>query len=88
MASKRTKEQCITWLKSVAADKNSLDGINAELCLNLIDEQKNRLDKLGMQFHQLQTERDKLRDQIYREDIFDPARQKEMEDLGIEFSEF
>ena len=88
MASKRTKEQCITWLKSVAADKNSLDGINAELCLNLIDEQKNRLDKLGMQFHQLQTERDKLRDQMHLEDIFDPARRKEMEDLGIEFSEF
>lgn len=88
MASRRTNEQCLTWLRSMAADKNSLDGINAELCLNLIYEQKERLEKLGAQFHQVQTERNKLRDQIHLEDIFDPSRRDEMEDLGFDIKEF
>ena len=53
MASRKTREQCMTWLRSMAADRDSLDGINAELCLGLIAEQQNRLDKLGAQFGQM-----------------------------------
>ena len=71
MASRKTNEQCLTWLESVAADKNSLDGINAELCLNLIREQKDRLEKLGAQFYEVKRQRDILREQDHLEDIFD-----------------
>ena len=77
MASKKTHEQCLTWLRSMAADKNSLDGINAELCLNLINEQKERLNKLGVQFHNVEEERDRLRERINL-----------MEGFGLEFSDF
>lgn len=71
MASKKTKEQCLTWLRSMAADRNSLDGINAELCLNLIEEQKQRLDKLGAQFNQIKCERDYLKQRASEYEILD-----------------
>ena len=37
MASRKSNEQAMTWLRSMAADKNSLDGINAELVLYILD---------------------------------------------------
>lgn len=60
MASKKSYNQAILWLRSMAADKNSLDGINAELCLNIIFEQKERLEKLGIQFKNVKSQRDDL----------------------------
>ncbi len=62
MASRKTNEQCRTWLRSMAADRDSLDGINAELCLRVIEEQKSQLEKLGIQFNQMRRERDMLRE--------------------------
>ena len=67
MASRRTNEQCITWLRSMAADTNSLDGINAQLVLNVIEEKNNRLEKLGAQFKMVENDRNRLREVI---DIF------------------
>lgn len=69
MASKKSNDQAILWLRSMAADKNSLDGINAELCLNIILEQKDRLEKLGAQFGEVKTQRDDLRKRIENEGI-------------------
>ena len=54
MPSQRTMEQCLTWLNSKAADENTLDGINAELCLNVISELRERYNKLGAQYNLLQ----------------------------------
>lgn len=62
MASRKTNEQCRAWLMSMAADRDSLDGINAELCLRVIEEQKSQLEKLGIQFNQMRRERDMLRE--------------------------
>ncbi len=64
MASHKTNEQCITWLRSMAADKDSLDGINAELCLNLIESQKSQLNKLGIQFNQVTDSRDAMKREL------------------------
>ena len=60
MPSKKATEQCMTWLRSMAADRDSLNGINAELVLNVIAEQKNRLDRLGAQFQHMKNDRDAL----------------------------
>lgn len=37
MPSKKAVEQAMIWLRSIAADKDSLDGINAQVCLNVIN---------------------------------------------------
>lgn len=67
MASKKSNEQAILWLRSMAADKNSLDGINAELCLNIIFEQRERLEKLGVQFGQIKKQNDDLLKRVKNE---------------------
>ena len=64
MTKRRSYEQAMTWLNSKAADKDSLDGINAELCINLIEDLRARLDKLGAQFQQMKNSRDKLLDDL------------------------
>lgn len=97
MANRRTNEQAMIWLKSMAADRNSLDGINAELCLNLIQEQKDRLEKLGAQFQQVKNSRDNLlreRKQILEsiENVLDTGLSEEqkafLRDNGVEVVEF
>jgi hypothetical protein len=47
MPSKKSFDQCMLWLNSKAADRDSLDGINAELCINVINDLKAQKDKLG-----------------------------------------
>lgn len=61
MASRKSNEQAMTWLKSMAADKNSLDGINAELVLYILAEQKKKYERLGIQYSALQRKYEKLR---------------------------
>ena len=53
MPSRKSMEQVMTWLNSKAADKNSLDGINAELCISVINELRMRLERLGVQFYNI-----------------------------------
>lgn len=74
MASRKTNEQCRTWLRSMAADRDSLDGINAELCLRVIEEQKSQLEKLGIRCNQLKREVDNLRDSLryFRGNDYEP----------------
>lgn len=50
MPSKKGIEQALTWLKSKAAEKNTLDGVNAELCINVIMDLQRQYDRLGAQF--------------------------------------
>lgn len=57
MPSKKSTEQALTWLRSKAADKDSLDGINAELCLNVIQDLKDRNNKQGYTIHKLLSEK-------------------------------
>ena len=47
MASKKELEQMITWLKSIASDKDSFDGINAQRCLDYIKFLRGALDVKG-----------------------------------------
>ncbi len=47
MPSRRSYEQAMTWLRSKAADRDSLDGVNAELVLNIMDEYRRKLDEKG-----------------------------------------
>lgn len=61
MASKKTNDQCMTWLRSMAADQNSLDGINAQLCIHAITDLKDRLDKLGSLYYSAKHENEVLK---------------------------
>ena len=90
MASHKTTEQCLTWLRSMAADRDSLDGINAEMCLNLIREQKAKLQKLGAQFNGVREERDRLREstKFFAAVCGDEEARKEQETLGVQFVDF
>lgn len=63
MASRKSNEQAITWLRSMAADKNSLDGINAELVLYILEEKDRQYKKLGAQYSILTKRYDQLKSQ-------------------------
>ena len=56
MASKRSIDQVNAWLQNKIAEKDTLDSINAELCLNVIESLKTKLDRLGVQFHQVRSQ--------------------------------
>ena len=55
MPSHKGMEQALIWLRSKAADKDSLDGINAELVLNVIEDLKKQNEKKGYAINQLKT---------------------------------
>ena len=64
MPSKKGMEQALLWLKNKASEKNTLDAVNAELCINVIMDLQRQYDKLGAQFGNLRNSKPK-------EDIFD-----------------
>ena len=53
MPSKQGREQALMWLKSKATNKNTLDAINAELCINVIMDLQRQYDRLAAQFGSL-----------------------------------
>lgn len=54
MPSQKKMEQCMTWLRSQAADQEDiLNGINAQITIEIIEELRNRNRKLGLQIGQL-----------------------------------
>lgn len=57
MSSKKANEQAMTWLRSIAADKNSMDGINAELVINIIEDLRRQLNSKGVVIGNLMRER-------------------------------
>lgn len=57
MPSKKGIDQALTWLKGKACDKNTLDGINAELCINVIMDLQRQYDRLGSQFNNIKNSR-------------------------------
>ena len=44
---KKSITQAMTWLQSIAADKDSLDGINANICVSIIQRLRHQLDVKG-----------------------------------------
>lgn len=48
MPSRQSYEQVMTWLNSKAADRDSLDGINAQLVINVINEYRKELNGKGI----------------------------------------
>lgn len=52
MPSKKGMEQAIVWLRSKAAEP-TLDGINAELCLNVINDLREQNNRKGAIIHRL-----------------------------------
>ena len=55
MPSKKGQEQALRWLRNKAAEKNTLDGINAELCINVIYDLQRQYDRLAIQFVSLKS---------------------------------
>lgn len=52
--------QALNWLKSIAASRNSLDSINADLCIRVIEGQKEEISRLGSICHNLMKDRKEL----------------------------
>ena len=48
MAGRKELDQMMTWLKSIAADEKSLDGINAQRCLDYIKSLRSSLNLKGI----------------------------------------
>ncbi len=63
MPSKKAIDQSLTWLRSKANDRETLDGINAELCINVIMDLKRQYDRLGIQFGNLSRSKKDPKDQ-------------------------
>lgn len=63
MPSKKAIDQSLTWLRSKANDRETLDGINAELCINVIMDLKRQYDRLGIQFGTLSRSKKDQKDQ-------------------------
>ena len=55
MPSRKGMEQAMTWLRSKAEDKNSLDGINAELVLNVIADLQRQNNQKGYVINRMRT---------------------------------
>lgn len=55
MPSKKSMDQVVTWLKSKTKDPNTLESINAELCLNVIADLKRQLGQKGFIINSLKT---------------------------------
>ena len=55
MPSRRGMEQALTWLRSKAMDKDSMDGINAEICLNVIADLQRQNKQKGYVINQMKT---------------------------------
>ena len=92
MPSRKTTEQCMTWVRSKAADRDSLDGINAQLVLNVLEEQRTKLDKLGAQFKKVKDSRDRIAQEIdnYVDNDFrlTESQKRWLEENGVEIVEF
>lgn len=52
MPSKKGMDQALTWLRSMAASPG-LDGINAEVCLNVIRDLQEQNNRKGAIIHRL-----------------------------------
>lgn len=52
MPSKKGMDQALTWLRSMAASPG-LDGINAEVCLNVIQDLQEQNNRKGAIIHRL-----------------------------------
>ncbi len=68
MPSKRGIEQALTWLKSKAHEKNTLDAVNAELCINVIMDLQRQYDRLGAQFNNVKNSRYEESPAVMREE--------------------
>ena len=72
MPSRKGMEQAMTWLRSKAMDRDSLDGINAELVLNVIADLQRQNKQKGCVINQMKTtlreetkDRGAWEDQVY-----------------------
>lgn len=68
MPSKKGIEQALTWLKSKAHEKNTLDAVNAELCMNVIMDLQRQYDRLGAQFNNVKNARYENSPAVMREE--------------------
>lgn len=67
MPSRKGLDQALTWLRSKAADKDSLDGINAELCLHVIEDLQRQNAQKGYAIHQLKMREEEQQNQTIME---------------------
>ena len=59
MKRNRANEQAMVWLRSMCADTDSFNAINAENCIALIHKQQNALMSLGAHFNSMKRQRDR-----------------------------
>ena len=73
MPSKKAAAQAILWLKNIAAEKDSLDAVNAEIVLTVISDLQKQNTRKGAIIHN-------LKHRLNEEDI---PEQDEYEQLEI-----
>ena len=79
MPSQKGLTQAITWLKSKMLDRDSLDGINAEVCLNVIKDLQQQCETRGQIIHRLKqkdidrilSQKEELVQKQYQTSIYD-----------------
>ena len=86
MPSRSKMEQCMTWLRSQAASDDILTQINAQVCIEVIEEYRKRNDDLGAVIGNLKRKVDSslkvTADSIYaerREEVFNYDLEERME---------
>ena len=79
MPSQKGLTQAITWLKSKMLDRDSLDGINAEVCLNVIKDLQQQCETRGQIIHRIKqkdidrilSQKEELVQKQYQTSIYD-----------------
>lgn len=67
MPSKKGIDQALNWLRNKAAERNTLDGVNAELCINVIMDLQRQYDQLGARFNIISNHKKLEEERVMRE---------------------
>lgn len=74
MPSRKGLEQALTWLRSKMAGDDILDGLNAELCYNVILDLQKRRKAIGAMYHQTREKLNTAKEEIQQRISADSGR--------------
>lgn len=66
MPSRKGFEQATAWLRNKIAEKDTMDAVNAELCLNVMMDLKKRKEAIGAIYHQTKVAKERKEEELER----------------------
>jgi len=87
MPSRKGLEQATTWLRSKMAEGDTLDAINAEVCLNVIADLQKKRRVIGALYHQAHDENKRRREEAETRSFYEKMGQKYTPVTDIELPE-